>query len=64
MQDWSNTQPTLISPDIDWAEFEADYADRKFADARIQRFYPLLRILGDYKMVHDYDNYHGFANRF
>jgi len=58
VQDWSNNQPTLKSPDVDWAEYEADYADRKFADARIHRFETLLRMLTDFKIAHDYDNYH------
>ena len=58
IQDWNSTQPTLRSPDVDWAEYEADFADRKFADTRMHRFETLLRMLSDFKIAHDYDNYH------
>ncbi len=58
IQDWNSTQPELRSPDVDWAEYEADFADRKFADTRMHRFETLLRMLSDFKIAHDYDNYH------
>jgi hypothetical protein len=57
VQDWSNVQPTLRSPDLDWVEFNADYGDRKFGDTRIDRMMNVVRMLTDYKIVHDYDNY-------
>ena len=58
VQDWSANQTALKSPDVDWAEFAADYADRKFADTRADRLVSIMRMLTDFKMVHDYDNYH------
>lgn len=57
VQDYAKTQPTLKSPDVDWTEFEKDYDDRKFADTRADRISNLLRMLTDFKIVHDYDNY-------
>lgn len=51
------TQPNLASPDVDWIEFEADYQDRTFADTRLDRLANLTRMLSDFKIVHDYDNY-------
>lgn len=55
--DYAQNQPDLKSPDVDWNEFEDDYKDRKFADTRADRIENLLRMLTDFKIVHDYDNY-------
>ena len=55
--DYATTQPNLKSPDVDWTEFQADYDDRKFADTRADKIENLLRMLTDFKIVHDYDNY-------
>lgn len=57
VQDYSATQPTLRSPDVDWTEFNADYNDRKFADTRADKIKTLHRMITDFKIVHDYDNY-------
>lgn len=57
VQDFSVTQSALKSPDVDWSEFSMDYADRKFADTREDRLNALLRMLKDFKIVHDFDNY-------
>lgn len=57
VQDWSITQPTLRTNDVDWVEFAADNTDRKFADARLDRINTIMRMLEDFKIVHDYDNY-------
>lgn len=57
VQDYSITQPALRSSDVNWVEFEKDYADRKFADTRGKRLEQLTRVLSDFKIVHDYDNY-------
>ena len=56
-QDYHDIQPDLSSPDVDWAEFVLDYADRKFAATRGDRVDSLRRMLSDFKIVHDYDNY-------
>jgi hypothetical protein len=55
--DYATTQADLKSPDVDWTEFQADYDDRKFADTRADKIENLLRMLTDFKIVHDYDNY-------
>ena len=56
--DLNNTQPTLSSPDVDWKEYNLDFNDRKFADTRADRLMTLMRMLTDFKIVHDYDNFH------
>ncbi len=53
----ATTQPDLRSPQVDWDEFAADYNDRKFADTRENKVNRVLRLLTDFKIVHDYDNY-------
>ena len=55
--DYATNQPNLKSPDIDWTEFQKDYDDRKFADTRADKIENLLRMVTDFKIVHDYDNY-------
>lgn len=55
--DYAKNQPSLKSPDVDWAEFDKDYEDRKFADTRADKLENILRMLTDFKIVHDYDNY-------
>ena len=57
VQDFSATQPDLRSPDVNWVEFEADYSDRKFADTRADKVDTVKRLLTDFKIKHDYDNY-------
>jgi hypothetical protein len=57
VNDYHQTQATLQSPDVDWDEFEKDFADRQFADSRLSALYTLQRMLSDFKIVHDYDNY-------
>jgi len=56
-RDYYQTQPNLASPDVDWVEFEADFQDRVFADTRLDRIATITRMLSDFKIVHDYDNY-------
>lgn len=57
VRDYHNVQPSLSTADVDWTEFEADYQDRVFADTRLERLNTLARMLSDYKIVHDFDNY-------
>lgn len=56
-RDFYQTQPSLASPDVDWVEFEADYQDRVYADTRLDRLATVTRLLSDFKIAHDYDNY-------
>ena len=55
--DYHSNQPTLQSSDVDWAEFDKDFADRQFADTRENTLRGILRMLTDFKIVHDFDNY-------
>lgn len=56
-REYYTTQPSLASADVDWVEFEADFQDRTFADTRLDRMTTLMRMLSDFKIVHDFDNY-------
>lgn len=55
--DYHDSQPQHSAPEVDWAEFEADYASRKFLENVILRIASLNRQLESTKMLHDYDNY-------
>ncbi|MCU7616324.1 hypothetical protein NZ698_03880 [Chryseobacterium sp. PBS4-4] len=55
--DYYQNQPSLSSPDVDWAEYELDFQDRSFADTTEQRMLSAVRMLTDFKIVHDFDNY-------
>jgi hypothetical protein len=56
-KDFNVTQPALRSQDVDWTEFDADYADRAFADKSLNTLGSIVRMFNDYKIAHDYDNY-------
>ena len=56
-KDFHTTQPALQSPDVDWVEFDTDYADRSFTDTRLNTLNSIVRLFVDYKIAHDYDNY-------
>jgi len=56
-RDYYQTQPTLSSPDVDWVEYELDFQDRSFSDTTEQRMMSVMRMLTDFKIVHDFDNY-------
>jgi hypothetical protein len=55
--DYHINQSSLQSPDVDWAEFDKDFTDRTVADTRLNRITNIERMLSDFKIVHDYDNY-------
>lgn len=55
--DFHITQPTLQSPDVDWVEFDLDYSDRAFSDTRLGTLANITRLMSDFKIAHDYDNY-------
>ena len=57
VMDFYKTFPHLASPDVDWAEFVADYESRKFAETRLMHLANLVYMLGNIKISHDYDNY-------
>ena len=56
-RDYNQNQPSLSSTDVDWEEYELDFQDRAFSDTTEQRMLAALRMLTDFKIVHDFDNY-------
>jgi len=57
VKNFHDAQPTLSSPDIDWAEFNNDFDTREYLQTAIQRLQSLIDGLGNAKILHDYDNY-------
>jgi len=57
VKSFHDAQPTLSSPDIDWAEFDNDFDTREYLQSAIQRLQSLIDGLGNAKILHDYDNY-------
>lgn len=55
--DYHNSQPQHAAPEVNWTEFEADYASRKFLETIFLRVSSLARQIESTKMLHDYDNY-------
>ena len=55
--DYCNAQPALCSPDVDWAEFKADYDDRVALETRLNRLRSLVEIMENSKILHDFDNF-------
>ncbi len=55
--DYRKTQPALSSPDVDWAEFEKDFFDRKFLETGAMRLIALAKVMLETKRLHDYDNF-------
>jgi len=51
--------PALQSPDVDWQEFDRDYATRQFYDTRASRLASLAKAMTETRRLHDHDN---FAN--
>lgn len=58
VQDYSRTVPNLSDPDVNWAEFEADYQDRQILEMLATRLLSLVYSLESTKIIHDFDNYH------
>jgi hypothetical protein len=57
VKSFHDAQPTLSSPDVDWAEFNSDHDSREYLQAAIQRLQSLIDGLVNAKILHDYDNY-------
>lgn len=57
VMDYRTAEPGKSSPQVDWVEFEADYADRVTIEAWINRFKSIVNKLENTKILHDYDNY-------
>ncbi|MCG2612255.1 hypothetical protein LZZ90_12135 [Flavobacterium sp. SM15] len=57
VRDYHQSQPQLQSPEIDWNEFEKDYADRTVTGALLSQVRELERELLSIKILRDFDNY-------
>lgn len=57
VRDYRLQQPGLSSPQIDWNEFEADFADRNFLEELLNHLRSLVDITSDCKILHDHDVY-------
>jgi len=56
-KDYKTSQPTLSSPDVDWAEFQSDFDSREFLQSTILRLQNIIDGLSNNKILHDFDNY-------
>jgi hypothetical protein len=60
--DYSKAMPHLRDPELDWAEFDADYQDRQILEMLVTRLQSFVYALENTKIVHDYDNYRAALN--
>ena len=56
-REYSQNQPAMSAPDVDWTEFESDYQARIFLENCINRLTAIVHDLESTKIMHDYDNY-------
>lgn len=57
VKDFHDESPNLSVTDVDWDEFDRDYASRGQFDNLITRLDSLSLNLRNAKILHDYDNY-------
>lgn len=57
VNDLHQTQSALQSPDVDWAEFDADFQSRYYYEAFAMRLEALMKAITETRRLHDYDNY-------
>ena len=57
ISDYHSTHAQHNSPQVDWAEFEKDFAIRKTLEGFISQLTTIVEQLNDTKILHDYDNY-------
>ncbi len=55
--DYQSSQPTLSSPDVDWAEFSNDADSRAYLENIQNRLNSLNEGVSNAKILHDHDNY-------
>lgn len=56
-RDYQRNQPNLQSPEVDWKEFELDYADRIQASQMLSQTKSIEQLLLNIKVLRDHDNY-------
>ncbi|MBU8883686.1 hypothetical protein CBW16_06525 [Flavobacteriaceae bacterium JJC] len=57
VNDYRQNEPTLAVNDVDWAEFEKDFASRAVFESLISRLEALITKMKNSKTLHDFDNY-------
>ena len=57
VKDFRDSNPTLSSPEIDWAEFDKDFESRNLLQSLIASLNEISRGLDNAKLMHDWDNY-------
>lgn len=57
VQDYHKSQPNLSSPDVDWAEYNADMQSRETYELAAARLTSLAKTLTETRRLHDYDVY-------
>ncbi len=57
IKDFYETQNGLASPDVDWEEFQRDFASRSFLQGVLMKMDSLQKGLNSSKILHDWDNY-------
>ena len=57
VKDFRQSNPNLSVSDVDWEEFDKDFASRNVFESLINRLNALLIKLQGAKILHDYDNY-------
>ena len=57
VKDFRQSNPNLSVPDVDWDEFDKDFASRNVFESLINRLNALAIKLQGAKILHDYDNY-------
>ena len=57
VKDFRQSNPNLSVSDVDWDEFDKDFASRNVMESLINRLNALVIKLQGAKILHDYDNY-------
>ena len=57
VKEFHDRTPDFSSPDVDWSEFEADYATRSYVESRHAQLQSAMLMLLNIKIMHDYDNH-------
>ncbi len=55
--DLHQTQSALQSPEVDWAEFDADFQSRYTYETVVMRLLALTKAMTETRRLHDYDNF-------
>ena len=56
VKQFNDFDPDLSSPDVNWTEFEADYATRTYVGMKYLQLKSAMQMLLNIKILHDHDN--------